>query len=232
MKKSRDFSLSKVISLLSDLVVFNHYGFDQFLKKLIKIITGIIIVDSCFIYFFDRDKKHLILVGSKKPHLKDLGNIVLKKGEGITGWAAEHKKTVVLEKQAYLDPRFKFFEQLPEDRYESFLSVPILDKSGIVGVINLQNRKVNKFSKQQIETVESLVKIIASAFVKVALERKVYNLENKLEERKVVEKAKGFLMRFKNVDEDEAYNIIRKESMNKRKSMKETAETILSVLGY
>lgn len=222
-------SLAKVINLLSELVVFNNVNFDQFLKSLIKIITEIVSVDSCLIYFYDREKNQLILIGSKKPHLKDIGHIILKQGEGITGWAAQHKKAVVLESQAYLDPRFKAFKQLPEDKYESFLSVPIIDQSGVVGVINLQNKAPLNFLKVEIETIESLVKIIASAFTKVALDRKVNNLERKLEERKIIEKAKGVLMKQKNMTEEEAYSYIRKEAMIKRKSMKEIAVAILLV---
>lgn len=223
-------SLLKVINLLAELVIFDSYEFNQFLKKLIKVITEVIPVDSYFIYFYDREKKILILVGSKKPHTEELGKIVLRKGEGITGWVAEHQQTVALEKQAYKDPRFKFFKQLPEDSYESFLSVPIIDKSGVVGVVNLQNEKSMGFSKQQISIIESLVKIISSAFVKVMLERKVGELKDQLEERKIVEKAKGILMKVKNLDESEAYKFLRDESMIKRKPMKEVAEAVLMVL--
>ncbi len=85
------------------------------------------------------------------------------------------------------------------------------------------------FGYTGIKTIESLVKIIASAFVKVVLERKVDNLENKLEERKFVEKAKGVLMKAKNISEEEAYAHIRKQSMQSRKTMKEIAEAIILV---
>lgn len=78
---------------------------------------------------------------------------------------------------------------MPEDLYESFLSVPIPDRSGVVGVINFQNKLEYKFSQKQIKIIESIVKIISSAFVKIALTRQIYLLENKLEERKIVEKA-------------------------------------------
>lgn len=222
-------SLLKVIRLLSDLVVFNHYGFDEFLKKLIKVIIEIIPADSCLIYLYDREKRELILIGSKKPHREEIGKITLKSGEGITGWVAERKKTVAIEKEAYKDARFRFFRELPEDRYESFLSVPILDNDGVVGVINVQNRLPYTFTKNQIKTIESLVNIIASAFANVVLERKVNHLEHKLEERKLIEKAKGTLMKIRGMSEDEAYRFIRRESMDKRKSMKEITEAILLV---
>lgn len=222
-------SWPEIISLLSDLVVFNQYDFQEFLQRLIKIAVKIVPVDSSLIYFFDSEKKQLTLVGSQKSHDNVIENIRIREGEGITGWVAEHKQTVAITEKAYLDPRFKFFKELPEDKYESFLSVPIMNDEGIVGVINFQNRKAYTFSQEQIQTLEAIVKIISSGFVKVALERKVDTLSNKLEERKVIEKAKGVLMKLRNLSEEEAFRLIRQESMNKRKSMKEIAEAILLV---
>lgn len=219
----------EAVNLLSQLVVFDSYDFHQFLKKLIKLLTKFIPIDSCLIYFYDRHAKQLILVASKQSHKKLLGKITLKTGEGITGWVAAHKKTVLLTKNAYRDERFKFFKELPEDLYEAFLSVPIVDKTGVIGVINFQNKEQYEFSQAQIETIEAVVKIIASAFEKVVLERKVIHLETKLEERKVVEKAKGILMKERSLSETEAYNLLQKEAMKKRKSIKEIAEAVLLV---
>lgn len=224
-----DDSLFKVIDHLCELVVFDNGNFDKFLQELIKTIRNIIPVDSCLIYFHDPHLKQLFLIGSKKPHTEEIGKVVLKDGEGITGWVAEHKKTVALEKEAYKDKRFKFFKELPEDKYESFLSVPIFNKDGIVGVINFQNKSPFKFSQKQIKTIESIVKIISSAFAKTALTRQIYLLENKLEERKIIEKAKGILMKERKLSEQEAYEYLRKEAMIKRKSMKEISQAVILV---
>lgn len=222
-------SVTEVINLLAELTVFNQYNFSEFLQRFIKIVVHIIPTDSCLIYFFDKDTKQLTLVGSRKPHENIVGNITMHEGEGITGWVAEHKKTVAIEEKAYLDPRFKLFKQLPEDKYESFLSVPIIDDAGVVGVINFQNKQSQQFSKEQIHTLESLVKIISSAFTSTVLERKVVKLEHQLEERKIIEKAKGVLMKTRNITEEEAFRLIRNEAMNKRKSLKDIAEAILLV---
>ncbi|MGH7245795.1 MAG: ANTAR domain-containing protein [Candidatus Levyibacteriota bacterium] len=222
-------SFSDVITLLSELVVFSQYDFNQFLNRFIKIIIKILPADSCLIYFYDQQHKTAMLIGSKKHHEEEIGHVVMHHGEGITTWVAEHKKPVAIEKEAYKDKRFRFFSELPEDKYESFLSVPISNETGVVGVINIQNKKPYAFSKEEIKTLESLVKIIASAFAKIALERKVIHLEDKLEERKVVEKAKGILMRMKQMTENDAFSFLRTEAMAKRKSMKEIAEAILLV---
>lgn len=219
----------QIVNLLSQLVVFESYDFREFLKKLIILLTKLIPVDSCLIYFYDKHTKELILVGSKKSHADLMGKITMKKGEGITGWVVAHKKTVRLTKKAYEDERFKTFENLPEDTYEAFLSVPILDKEGVVGVINLQNKKPYAFSSEQVKTVEAIVKIVASAFEKIVLDRKVDDLEQKLEERKAVERAKGVLMKKTKMTEREAYQMMQREAMKKRKTMKEIAEAVLLI---
>lgn len=222
-------SLISIIHLLADLVVFDSYSFDGFLKKLIKLLNHLIPVDSSLVYFYDRQAKQLILSASKKSHKNLVGKIAMKRGEGITGWVAEHRKTVVLKKLAYKDKRFKAFEELPEDRYEAFLSVPIVDKEGVVGVVNLQNKDAYNFTKEEVELVETIVKIIASAFESVFLQRQVDNLQAKLSERKIVEKAKGLLMKKDKLTEKKAYDIIRLEAMKKRKTMKEIADAIILI---
>jgi two-component system, response regulator PdtaR len=60
-----------------------------------------------------------------------------------------------------------------------------------------------------------------------AMETKAKNLEDQLETRKVVEKAKGVLMQKHGISENEAFHRIQRASMNNRKSMKEIAEAIL-----
>jgi uroporphyrinogen-III synthase len=182
------------------------------------------------IYFYDLDTKKIVLIGSQKPDTAALGKIILAEGEGITGWVAKNKQTVVITKEAYADPRFKVFKELPEDTYESFLSVPITDEKNVVGIINIQHKEPYIVSKKQLETMQSLVKIISSAFVKTVLEKKVNSLEAQLEERKIIEKAKGVLMKAKQINESEAFQFIRRESMNKRKTMREIAEAILLIM--
>jgi len=216
---------SQIATLLSDLIVFDRLTLDQFLNKIVKLINKIINVDSCFIYLY-QDKK-LTLFASKKLHQNLLGKITLKKGEGITGWVAENKKTVSIKEKAYLDQRFKFFKELPEDSYEAFLSVPIIDKQGLVGVINLQNKKPKVFSKKEKQMVEIFASVIASGLRKMMLQEKVSFLEEKLEERKTIEKAKGILMKKENLTEEEAYQKIQKEAMKKRKKLKEIAEAVI-----
>jgi signal transduction protein with GAF and PtsI domain len=127
------------------------------LGEVVNVVNDITKADSVFIYLFDDKKRHLVLIASKTPHKKELGSVNLKIGEGITGWVARENKPVAIEKNAYQDPRFKNFDVLPEDKYEAFLSVPIIYKGDPIGVINVQHKKTHEYA---VNTV-SLISIIA-----------------------------------------------------------------------
>lgn len=59
------------------------------------------------------------------------------------------------------------------------------------------------------------------------LESTVGDLENKLETRKLVDRAKGILMDKLSMSEQEAFRRIQQQSMNQRKSMREIAEALI-----
>ena len=157
-----------------------------------------------------------------------MDRLTLRLGEGITGWVAQHRQPVAVARNAFQDPRFQFFNELPEDRYESFLSVPVLCRGRLVGVINLQNRGPHSYSKLEIRLI-STIGLLAGAEIEMArLEEKSSQLSEELETRKVVERAKGILQRKAGLSEEEAYLSLRRQSRQQRKSMKEVAEIIVS----
>lgn len=59
------------------------------------------------------------------------------------------------------------------------------------------------------------------------IKKEIKTANEKLEARKVIEKAKGIVMKQKNIDEESAYAYIRELSMNKRTSMREISEIII-----
>ena len=119
--------------------------------------------DSIFLYLLDRQNKALVLRASKNPHPRMLGKIKLKIGEGITGWVARENKPVSISNNASDDPRFKFFHNLPEDKYQAFLSVPIINKDRVIGVINIQHKKPHEYSESTISLIKTIANQIGSA---------------------------------------------------------------------
>ncbi|GAW91648.1 ANTAR domain-containing response regulator [Calderihabitans maritimus] len=61
----------------------------------------------------------------------------------------------------------------------------------------------------------------------LSLEREIHRLKETLETRKLVERAKGILMEVLDLSEAEAFKKIQKESMNKRTSMRQIAQSII-----
>jgi uroporphyrinogen-III synthase len=80
----------------------------------------------------------------------------LRLSEGLTGWVARERRLLAITREAYNDPRFKFFEDLPEDRFEAFLSVPIISQSQVVGVINAQHRDGHLHTGADLEMLSTL----------------------------------------------------------------------------
>ncbi|HHY46867.1 MAG TPA: ANTAR domain-containing protein [Firmicutes bacterium] len=66
----------------------------------------------------------------------------------------------------------------------------------------------------------------------IKLEEKIRQLEERLDTRKVVERAKGYLMKSLGISEAEAYRLIQKRSMDKGVSMRQIAEAILLTEGF
>lgn len=128
------------------------------LDEIVKITTPATGADSVFIYLFDEGKKNLVLMASKIPHQKILKKVTLKVGEGITGWVAREHRPVAINANAYRDPRFKNFDVLPEDRYEGFLSVPIIYKGKTIGVINIQHKNPHIYSANTVTLISTIAK--------------------------------------------------------------------------
>jgi signal transduction protein with GAF and PtsI domain len=119
--------------------------------------------DSCLIYLYDRQNDELILTASSKPKEKSIGRVKLKIGEGVTGWAAKEKRPVVLPKEAYKDQRFKTFASLEEDKYQAFMSIPILSKDEVIGVMNIRNMEIHSYPEHQVNLLFTVSRYLGSA---------------------------------------------------------------------
>jgi signal transduction protein with GAF and PtsI domain len=200
-------------------------GFHQALDRVLDFAVELVKCDSCFIYVLTGED--LVLRASKNPHQELLDRLKLRVGQGITGWVAEHREPVAVFREAFRDPRFQRFHELPEDRYEAFLSVPLLCRGRLVGVMNLQHREPHVYSPRDIRLL-STVGFLAGAEIELArLETENSDLSQQLETRKLVERAKGLLQRDLGLTEEQAYLSIQRQSRQKRKTMKEIAEAIV-----
>ena len=195
------------------------------LREVVRFLGEVTICDSCLIYVLDKDQ--LVLRASKNSHEDVIDHLRMTVGQGIAGWVAEHLEPVVIANHAYLDSRFQMFHELPEDRFEALLSVPLVSGGRLVGVITIQNRTPHRFGDREVQMIATIGFLIGAEVERVRLESENVVLLDRLATRTYIDRAKGILQRNLNITEDEAYRMMRRQSQNKRKSLKEIAETIM-----
>jgi FixJ family two-component response regulator len=197
----------------------------QVLNEVVEFVATVVECDSCMVYVMEGDE--LVLRASKNPHPEVIDRLAMRVGQGITGWVAEHRKPVAVAQNAFQDFRFKLFNELPEDHFQAFLSVPLVSGGHLVGVINLQNRAPRQYTQREIGLVAAIGFLVGAEVERARLETEKTELSDRLETRKLIERAKGVLQRDLKVAETEAYRIMQRESQQRRKSMKELAESII-----
>ena len=195
------------------------------LKLVVEFVSTVVKCDSCFLYVLEGND--LILRASQNPHAEVLNRLTLRVGQGITGWVAENKEPVVIGSRASFDPRFQSFHELPEDRFEAFLSVPFLCRDKLVGVINLQHRDPHIHSQREIHLISTIGFLVGPEIELVRLEAEDSKLSELSEARQLVKSAQEILQRDLRIPEEEAFLVLQRESRERRKSMKEIAEAIL-----
>ncbi len=192
--------------------------FDALLHEIVEFAAAVVTCDSCFVYVLEDEQ--LVMRASRNPHPEAVGKLTLKLGQGIAGWVAQHQQPVVIARNAALDSRFQLFNELPEDRFEAFLSVPLLSRGRVVGVINLQNRTPHQYGEREISLISTIGFLVGAEIELARLEKERSQLADRLQVRKVVERAKGILQEDLNISEREAYLMLQRQSQQRRRAMK------------
>jgi len=195
------------------------------LSRVVDFVASVLPCDSCFVYVLEDEA--LVLRASKTPHPDVVDRLKLRVGQGITGWVAEHRTPVAVGSHASSDPRFQTFHELPEDRYEAFLSVPVLSRGKLVGVINLQHRQPHNHTHREIRLISTIGFLVGAEIEMARLEMENTELSERLETRKVVDRAKGILQRDIGITEEDAHLTIQRQSRQRRKTKRQVAEAII-----
>jgi signal transduction protein with GAF and PtsI domain len=215
-------------------IVSSNLSLEEMLGEIVGLTVQVTECDACLVYLMDHEENEIVLRASQVPHAAALGELRMKMGEGVTGWVAEHKAVVALSSNASADPRFKRFQTLIEDTYEAFLSVPIVAGGEVIGVINVHHRESHEHRPEEIALVvfvgEQMGGVVSRSLLeeeKARLVEETAVIKRQLEDRKVVERAKGILQQKYNTTEEDAYFRLRNQSRRLRRPMRELAEAII-----
>ncbi len=203
---------------------------DMYIEDILKLIVGVIaeVFKSkiCSILLYDEKDGVLKIRATQSMSDEYLKKTPLKPGEGIAGKVFLSKKPIVVE-DVRKEEEYKYKNIAEKEGLVSMLSVPMIVKNKPIGVLNVYTTEIHKFTEKEIELLSSIANQAAIVIENTELMVRTKILEEELETRKKIEKAKGILMKEEGLDEEEAYNKLRKFSMDKRISMKEVAEAII-----
>lgn len=158
----------EIISLEEiSMLVSSDFDLPQMLAQLARKVATSLKVSVCSIYLLEGEE--LVMSATHGFDAAFVGKIRIKLGEGITGIVGKTRETISLQR-ASQDPRYKNFVELQEEKFNAMLSMPIADKQGLYGVINLNATAIKHFTEDEIYFVSIIANLITTA---VKLRRQV-----------------------------------------------------------
>lgn len=214
----------EALSKISQTITSNLY-LEDILRLIVMVTAEVMNSKICSLMLVDEKNQELIIRATqsvseaynKKPNIK--------MGTGISGKAAkENKPIAVLDVRT--NPQYINRDIAKKEKLCSLLSVPLSVKGKVIGVLNSYTSSPHRFTKNEINILTAVANQAAVAIENAQLMVKSKIIEEELETRKLIERAKGILMR-KGFTEEEAFRRIQKQAMDTRKTMKQIAEAVI-----
>ncbi len=151
----------------------------------------------------------------------------LRLDEGVVGYVVTHKRPLVIP-NVLRNRRFKEKEMARRLGLVSMVGVPLkLKDDKVIGVLNCFTAEVYDFSETEVNLLTAVANQAAVAILNTELMVKTKVIQEELETRKLVERAKEILMHRMAFKGDAAYRWLQKRSMDTRKSMRQVAEAVI-----
>ena len=174
----------------------------------------------------DDKKQYLDIRATQSISEEYIGKKPLAKSEGVAWKVVLQNKPIVVP-DVTKEPEYKYKDIAVKEKLVSLLCVPLAVKGKVIGVLNCYTSEPHKFTPTEINVLTSVANQAAIAIENTELMVKTKVIQEELETRKVVERAKGILMDQEELSEEDAFRRIQKYSMDRRKPMKDVAEAII-----
>lgn len=221
----------KYIKGLMDIsrAITSDFYLEDILKLIVMVTAKVTGVEICSLWLVDEsispNKIRLKATQAIEPeYVKDRS---LKMNEGVVGHVASNRQPLIIE-NVLKEPRFKEKGMAKKLGLVSMLGVPLqIQDDKVIGVLNCFTAKMHHFSGTEINMIKTVANQAAAAILNTELMVKTRVIQEELENRKLVERAKEIIMQRYNMEGNKAFRWIQKRSMDLRKTMREVAEAIL-----
>ncbi|TBW55880.1 phosphoenolpyruvate--protein phosphotransferase [Marinobacter halodurans] len=99
--------------------------------------------EVCSVYLLDPDSNRYILMATEGLYKEAVGRVSLAHSEGLIGLVGSREEPINLE-DATAHPRYRYFPETGEERFRSFLGVPIIHHRRVLGVLVVQQRESSR----------------------------------------------------------------------------------------
>jgi len=231
MEKISPETYDQYIKALMDIssAITSDLYLEDILKLIVMVTAKVTGVEICSLWLVDETEnpKKIRLKATQAIDPEYMKDRTLDRVEGVVGFVATHNQPLTV-KDVLKEPRFKEKEMAKKLGLVSMLSVPLRVKNDeVIGVLNCFTAEPHDFTNTEINLITAVANQAAVAIYNTELIVKTKVIEEEMETRKLVEKAKEVLMRKRKIDGREAHRWIQKRSMDTRKSMRHVAEAIL-----
>ncbi len=215
----------KALSRISKAIASDLY-LEDILGLIVVVTAQVMGSNICSLMLIDEKKWELVIRATQSISEEYNKKPPLRIGEGIAGKVARENKPLTV-KDVTKEKEYKYQGIARKEGLCSLLCVPLAVKGKVIGVINCYTPEPHDFTETEIDVLSSIANQAAVAIENTELMVKSRVIQEELEARKRVERAKGILMKEAGLTEEEAYLKLQRYSMDHRKSMREVAEAII-----
>ena len=158
------------VTLLADVaeIVSRSHDLDETLSNVVDLVAKRLDTDVCSLYLAGSDMSRLRLSATVGLHKDAVGQVELGVHEGLVGLAAERLEPVVIER-AREHPRYKYFPETGEERFESLMAAPLMFRGIALGVLAVQTRELRHFDRGDLNTLQTCAQLIAPVVLNAQL---------------------------------------------------------------
>jgi len=217
---------SKISALLTiSRAITSEKYLEDILRLIVTVTAEVMASKICSLMLIEDDGKLHVKATqsiSKEYNKKRIIDV----GKGVVGKVASENRPAIVrdvrERDDYLYP-----EMARKEGLVSLLSVPLAVKGRVIGVINCYTSRPHDFTDAEVTVLTTIANQAAIAIENTELLVRSRVIQEELESRKIVERAKDILAAENGTSGDEAYRKIRAMSMNMRRPMRQIAEAII-----
>ena len=203
---------------------------DLYLEDILKLIVTVTaeVMQSKIMSLMLLDEKGLQLIIRATQSVSEDYNKKppLRVGEGIAGKVVATNKPIAVD-DVRKEVEYKYKNIAEREALCSLLCVPLSVKGRAIGVINSYTSVPHHFTRTEIDMLTSVAHQAAISIENTELLVQTKVIQEELQARKMIERAKDILVKRLDISGEEAYKRIQKRSMNIRRPMKEIAEAIV-----